>query len=240
LKALALAGLLIAGEPAGAQKPITFTAKDGLTVTADLYESSASYPYLVLFHQEGGSRGEYRETASRFMKFGYNCLAVDLRTGHESNFIVNQTALKARELKLATSYMDALPDMQAAIEFAANISRKPVVVVGSSFSASLALVLAISNPQIAAVVAFSPGEYFEKMNQVRDTLVHLRIPVWIGGSKDELPYLKELSSKINPQYLTLFTPNAGGKHGSACLWSENPSKDEYWFSLLLFFNQIKE
>ncbi|MCX7987571.1 MAG: dienelactone hydrolase family protein [Bacteroidales bacterium] len=224
-----------------AQKTVTFPAKDGLVVTADLYEIDPSYSYVVLFHQAGSSRGEFREIAPRFTKLGYNCLAVDLRSGNEINFVVNQTALRAREQKLATSYFDAIFDMQAAIEYAANISRKPVVVLGSSFSASLALILATKNPQISAVIAFSPGEYFEPRLSVSDTLAYLNVPVWIGGTKDELPYLKNLTSKLKPQYLSLFTPiKHVGKHGAVALWADNPSKDEYWFSLLLFFNQIKE
>jgi pimeloyl-ACP methyl ester carboxylesterase len=234
--------VVVAGTiPLLAQKAVTFTAKDGLLVTADLYESDASYPYLLLFHQAGSSRGEFREIAPRLTKLGYNCLAVDLRAGNENNFVVNQTSLRAKEQKMPITYLDAVPDMQAAIEYAANISRKPVVVLGSSYSASLALVLATKNPQVAAVVAFSPGEYFGSRLMVRDTLSYLRIPVWIGGTSDELPYLKTLSSKIDPQYLTLFAPVQGkGIHGASALGPNNPSKDEYWFSLLLFFNQIKE
>lgn len=223
------------------QKTITFPAKDGLTVTADLYEAGATLPYLLLFHKAGSSRGEFREIAPRLMNLGYNCLAVDLRAGNEINYVVNQTALRAKEQKLPTTYLDAVPDMQAAIEYAANISRKPIVVLGSSYSASLALVLATKNPQISAVIAFSPGEYFEPALKVRDTLTYLTIPLWIGGTRDELPYLKELTGKIDPRYVTLFTPvHDAGKHGALALWPDNPSKDEYWFSLLLFFNQIKE
>jgi len=234
-------GFVVGIMPVRAQKTITFSAKDGLLVTADLYEGNASYPYLLLFHQAGSSRGEFREIAPRLMKLGYNCLAVDLRAGNEIGFVVNQTALRAKEQKLSITYLDAVPDMQAAIEYAANVSRKPVVVLGSSYSASLALVLATKNPQIAAVVAFSPGEYFESRFVVRDTLAYLRIPLWIGGASDELSYLKVLTSKIDPQYLTLFTPvHDKGRHGAAALWPNNPSKDEYWFSLLLFFNQIKD
>lgn len=227
--------------PVQAQKTITFLAKDGLLVTADLYESDPSNPYLLLFHKAGSSRGEYREIAPRLLKVGYNCLAVDLRAGDEINFVVNQTALRAREQKLSTNYLDAVPDMQAAIEYATRVSRKPVVIMGSSYSASLALALATKNPQVAAVIALSPGEYFDANFSVRDTLTYLTIPLWIGGTKDELPYLKILTSKVDARYLTLFSPMQGnGKHGSLALWADNPTKDEYWFSLLLFFNQIKE
>ncbi len=223
------------------QRTITFPSKDGTNITADIYETSSELPYILLFHQAGSSRGEYKYTAKRFTKFGYNCMSVDLRTGQESNYVTNETARMAREKKLSTSYLDAIPDMQATIEYATKISRKKVVIVGSSFSASLALLLSTKNPQIAAIIAFSPGEYFEPSGMVRDSIKNLNIPIWIGGTRDELPYLKELVSKVDPSYVTLFIPqNDKGKYGSMALWDNNPSKDEYWLSLLLFFNQIKE
>jgi len=102
--------VVVAGTmPLLAQKAVTFTAKDGLLVTADLYESDASYPYLLLFHQAGSSRGEFREIAPRLTKLGYNCLAVDLRAGNENNFVVNQTSLRAKEQKMHTTYLELYP-----------------------------------------------------------------------------------------------------------------------------------
>jgi dienelactone hydrolase len=224
-----------------AQKTITFPSKDGLMVTADLYESGQNNPYILLFHQARYSRGEYKETAERFLKLGYNCLAVDLRSGNEVNFVKNKTAEAAKAKGLPTNYFDARPDMQAAIEYAAYKSRKEVVVLGSSYSASLALLLAKENPQIKALVVFSPGEYFDKPNLIRDTIAGLDIPVFAASSADEYPYLKELFTKVNPVNVTFFKPSKSkGVHGSSALWKQNPGSDEYWLSLLLFFDQIKE
>ena len=83
-----------------AQQMVTFFSSDGLTVTADLYLKDKSYPFIILFHQANFSRGEYQETAPKLMKLGYNCLAVDLRSGKEVNFIKNETAAKAHEKNL--------------------------------------------------------------------------------------------------------------------------------------------
>ena len=79
----------------GAQEKVSFVAEDGLEITADLYEINPSKPYILLFHQAGSSRGEYLQIANKILKFGYNCLAVDLRSGGEVNFIQNHTALLA-------------------------------------------------------------------------------------------------------------------------------------------------
>jgi dienelactone hydrolase len=224
-----------------AQKTITFPSKDGLTVTADLYEANPGYPYLLLFHQARYSRGEYKETAERFVKLGYNCLAVDLRSGDEVNFVKNKTAEAAKAKGLPTEYLDTRPDMQAAIEYAAHKSRKEIVVLGSSYSASMALLLAKENPQIRALIVFSPGEYFNKPTFLRDTIARLDIPIFAASSADEYPYLKELFAKVNPVNVTFFKPSKSkGVHGSSALWKKNPGSEEYWLSLLLFFDQIKE
>lgn len=223
------------------QQLINFPGKDGLVISADLYEISPQAPYVIMFHQAGSSRGEYREIAPKIVKLGYNCLAVDIRSGKEFNYVPNKTAALAQELKLPNHYIASLSDMQSAIEWASHRSRKPIIIMGSSFSASLALLLAKINPQVLAVIAFSPGEYFEKSNFVRDTIKNLKVPVFIGCTKDEYPFVKNLVSEIPPQFLTLFYPSKGkGIHGAKALFKENSTNEEYWLALLLFFNQIKD
>lgn len=224
-----------------AQKTITFPSQDGLILTADLYESKTDDPYMLLFHQAGYSRGEYRETAEKFVKFGYNCLAVDLRSGGEVNFIHNKTAEVAYEKGLPTDYIDARQDMQAAVEFCYKLSNKPVIVVGSSYSASLSLILAKENSHIKAVIVFSPGEYFENKNMIRETIQGLSKPVFAASSLSEYTYMKDLFSKIDQTALTLFKPSKGeGIHGSKALWQNNESNNEYWLALMLFFSHLKE
>jgi dienelactone hydrolase len=223
------------------QKTITFQSLDGLPVTADLYESKKTDPWLVLFHQADFSRGEYKETAEKFVKLGYNCLAVDLRSGNEIKYIKNKTAEAAREKGLPTEYTDAKQDMEAAIDYAFKQSQKPVVILGSSYSASLSLVLAKTKPNVNAVIAFSPGEYFDKANFIRDSIQGLAKPVFGASSVDEYSYMVELFSKVNQGNLTLFRPSKGnGVHGSRALWLDNSNNNEYWLALLLFFDQIKE
>jgi pimeloyl-ACP methyl ester carboxylesterase len=235
---LVLLNLIIMG--AIAQKTITFPSLDGLTITADFYESKKTDPYIVLFHQARFSRGEYKETADKLLKLGYNCLAVDLRSGGEVNFVKNETAGAAQLKGLPTEYLDAKQDMQAAIDFAYKQSKKPVVIFGSSYSASLSLLLAKENNNINAVIVFSPGEYFNKENMIRDTIQGLSKPIFASSSSTEFPYMKELLSKVDQNNLTLFSPSKGkGDHGSKVLWGSNPDNSEYWLSLMMFFNQIK-
>lgn len=224
-----------------AQKTITFPSIDKLTITADLYESKSADPYIVLFHQANSSRGEYKETAERFVKLGYNCLAVDLRSGDEINYVKNMTAEAAIEKNLVVGYMEAMQDMEAAILYAIRQSNQTVVVLGSSYSASLSLILAKKISQIKAVIAFSPGEYFNKPNMIRDTITGLNIPIFAASSENEFPYMKELFSKVNQDNLTLFKPTKGkGVHGSKSLWENNPTNNEYWLALMTFFGKLKD
>lgn len=193
---------------------------------------------MVLFHQAGYSKGEYKETAPRLMNLGYNCLAVDLRSGDQVNFIQNETAKEAKKRSLSTGYLDARKDIDAAIDYAYQKSKKPVVVVGSSYSASLALMAAKGNEKVKAVVAFSPGEYFGNELKVQSQLKNFDKPVLIACSQREYPYVVELAKYIPESLKTIFKPQEGqGEHGSKALWSNSPSSKEYWLSILMFFNK---
>ena len=156
-----------------AQEKVSFIAEDGLQVTADLYQVNPERPYVILLHQAGYSRGEYKNTAHKIVKFGYNCLAVDLRSGGEVNYIQNQTALVAVHKGYPTDYLSSLKDIEASIKWVKERSDKPVVLFGSSFSASLSLLMAKDNPDIDAVIAFSPGEFFEPEINIKTEIKNL-------------------------------------------------------------------
>lgn len=223
------------------QEQITFPSLDSLPVSAQLYVNDNTKQYMVLFHQAGYSKGEYKETAPRLMNLGYNCLAVDLRAGGPVNFIQNETANTAQQRKLPTTYMDAKQDMEAAINYAFEKSKMPVVVVGSSYSASLALLVSKNNPKVKAVVAFSPGEYFGKSVSVESQLKGFDKNVFIACTQREYPYVVTLASNIPTSLKTIFKPqDAQGEHGSKCLWASSPASKEYWLGLLMFFNKIND
>jgi len=234
--------LIISGTffPGSAQKKITFPAVDSLRVTADFYQGDSASPFILLFHEEGSSRGEFREIAPRLVKMGYNCLAVDLRTGRENNYVSNETARRAAALSSPPRAYDCLKDIQGAVRYASGISAQPVVLLGGSFSASLCLLDAAKDSLVSAVAAFSPGEFFRPFITVRDSLLSITVPVFITGSKQEYPYLAELSSKIPPPYITIFVPaRHEGKHGTSSLLSSDPASGDYWLSLLMFFRNLR-
>ncbi len=221
------------------QQTITFPSKDGLSITADLYLADLNKPYILLLHQAGYSRGEYREIAPRLTKLGYNSLAIDQRSGYEVNFIKNETARIAKEKSLPTDYLDALQDIEAALDFIKSKTDKPIVIWGSSYSASLALVVASKSLRVKAAVAFSPGEYFDEDDFVKSKISKISVPILVLSAKEECEMVKDVCENIKPNLKTFHCPSDEGKHGSKALWKNNPSNKDYWMSITMFFSKLK-
>lgn len=214
-------------------------------VTADLYlahEKSATF--IVLFHQARWSRGEYREIASKLNSLGYNCLAVDQRSGGEVNGVVNETARDARKKMKPTSYIDAIPDMLSAITYSRkNLAEGKLFIWGSSYSSSLVLKIAGDEPDIAdAVLAFSPGEYFGGMGKPRDFIssstATIMIPVFITSAKSEEVGWRKIFDAIPSGKKKFYLPPARGKHGSSALWDTTPDSPGYWDAVTEFLSGI--
>lgn len=223
------------------QQKITFSAKDGLKVTADLYLKDTSFPFIILFHQANFSRGEYLETAPKLNKLGFNCLAVDLRSGNEVNYIPNETAQAARDKNFPSTYLDAQMDMQAAIDYVKKFyPGHKIILLGSSYSASLCLKLGNEDRSIYAVIAFSPGEYFQNELHIKDKVTGWNKPLFVASTKEEYPYIKDMLSSIPGSLITWFEPSkSNGVHGSRALWQQSEESDDCWMTLLLFMKKMK-
>ncbi|MFO7868874.1 MAG: dienelactone hydrolase family protein [Bacteroidales bacterium] len=235
--------LVCAQDSLFSQKLVTFRASDGLTVTADLYETDIeSQRYLLLFHQAEYSRGEFKQIATRLIKLGFNCLAVDLRYGNEVNFINNETAMRARQGSYDVSMLDAKRDMVAAIQYVHTLQDSArIFLLGSSYSASLALVLAQEREDVEAVIAFSPGEFFGAQLNVENTLRGLDKPIFVGCPRSEYFYVSQLLSGVTSSNKVVFRPQSSdGLHGAKTLWWESATRDEFWLSLLFFLKDFKE
>jgi pimeloyl-ACP methyl ester carboxylesterase len=233
LKFIRVALMLIA-VPACAQVKVRFASMDGLLITADLYKVDDKSPYIVLCHLAGHSRGEYTETAKRLNTYGYNCLAIDMRSGDEIFGIVNETAAAAREEHKPTGYLDAEVDIRSAVDYAYSLSEKPVILFGSSFSASLVLMIAADDSRVSKVIAFSPGEYFDGRPSVKETIRELAKPVFVSSSKDEADEVTALVSEIRSRKVHQFVPSTAGAHGSIALWAVTTGHQAYWDALVTF------
>ena len=223
-----------------AQLTVTFPSRDSLLLTADWYPVENDLPVILLCHQNRFSRGEYAETAVKLNKFGFNCLALDQRVGDEINGVRNETAERARKRGLPPSYADAEQDILAAIDFLYDKYHRKIILMGSSYSASLVLKIAASNPKVLAVIAFSPGEYFTDKQFVAKNISGLTKPVFVTSTREEAPKVTQLMRDVNARLQVQFIPKSKGVHGSRVLWNENPDRNEFWVTLMSFLNRLKK
>ncbi len=227
-------------------KTITFASKDGLPITADLYMAHPkSAPLIILFHQARWSRGEYVEIAPKLNLMGFNCMAVDLRSGGEVNGIRNQTFEAAEKALKSTNYVDAYQDIEAAVDYARKyLAEGKLIIWGSSYSSALVLRYAGENPdKIDAVLSFSPGEYFRNQGKsatwISEAAAHINKPVFITSAKGEKKAWWKIYEAIPGENKTWYLPETAGNHGSRALWSKFPDSRMYWQAVEKFLNSIK-
>lgn len=219
---------------------LTYYSSDSLLITADDFFTSDTLPYILLFHDQGSSRGEFGEIATRFQKMNYNCLAVDLRNGGNSNFIGNETTRRCREQNFGRDLRSVEEDISASINYAFEKSGKKVILIGAGANGTLALKTAKENDSVKAVVALSPGEFFQSNFNLKDTISGIAKPILITSTKLEFPYLKEMVSNVDDKYKTVFTPDEHpGARGTEALMPENLSSGDYWLAILLFFKDLQ-
>jgi len=227
-----------------AQETITFQAEDQLKVTADLYMTNADdAPFIILFHQAGWSRGEYLEIAPKLNDLGFNCMAVDQRSGGGINDTENLTNKEAKKTSKETRYIDALPDMQAALNYVKeNYSNSKIILWGSSYSSALVIKLASQNLEIVdGVLAFSPGEYFSRMGEsetfIQEAAQKIVVPIFITSAKNEENQWKAIFEAISSENKTSFLPETVGNHGSRALWEKFDDNEQYWNAVKDFLNE---
>jgi len=225
-------------EKSNLKKTITFPSQDGLTITADIYKVDNNPITILLCHQAGFSRGEYKNTALELNKLGYSVMAIDQRSGEISNNVVNETAKRAKDKNLPSEYIDARPDIASAIDYVYNTNgNTAILLVGSSYSATLSLLIGDENKKVKAIAAFSPGEYFKDID-VKESIKNLKKPTFVTASLSETEALKLLVSKMDNNNLTHYKPTETGIHGSRALWKSTKGTKGYWTAFKAFLSTI--
>ena len=219
---------------------ITIPSKDNLPIKADIYKvENSEKPTILLFHQAGYSRGEYIEIAPKLNKLGYSCIAIDQRSGKKVNDIANETNMAAKKANKKTEYVDAIPDLQATIEYALNeFGSEEVVLWGSSYSSSLIFIMGNEyKDNVVAMLAFAPGEYFSyDGKKIKDFASTIDKPVFITSAKNEYNNWKTIYDAIPSASKSKFLPSSKGYHGSKALWEKNEGYEEYWENVINFLN----
>jgi dienelactone hydrolase len=235
--ALALSPAVLAAKP----KPVQFRAADGVTVYGAYYTNGDPYrPLILLFHQAGSNRGEYATIAPRLVDAGFNCLAIDQRSGGDMWGRKNQTV---EHLGHSASYLEAESDLEAALNWARTVEKKGKVILwGSSYSASLVFLVAERHPdEVAGVLAFSPGEYFQKKNLIRQAAARMHAPVYVtcGAAAQEAANARPIFEAVASKDKVFFQPPVG-VHGSKTLRNDSDPKGaaRNWQEVLSFLKQF--
>lgn len=214
---------------------------DGININANIYELSKDAPVILLCHQARFNKFEYAGIAERLNDLGFNCIAIDQRSGGPLGNKQNWTNVRARDQGKEVEYLDAEKDIEAVIKYASKRYKKKIIVWGSSYSSTLALYAALENKNVSAVISFSPGDYFTPVRpSLTENLVNLQKPMFVTSSLSEAPALTEM---IECMVLTddqvQFIPENEGYHGSKALWKGQPDSEEYWKAIEAFLEKLK-
>ncbi len=223
-----------AGQPE--TQAVTFRTADRVTVHAWYHKVAPSRATILLFHQAGSSHQEYDAIAPRLNALGYSTLAVDQRAGGPM-FGPNLTR---RGLGYEGTYESALPDLLAAIAWAHRNASTRIVLWGSSYSASLAFAAAAQTRGIAALLAFSPGEYFDDDQYVRRAAAHLTIPLFVdsAANQGEIRAAATIAAASPSHRKTVYVPQHGVHGSSTLLDSRNPAgARENWAAVERFLRE---
>jgi len=223
---------------------IGFPSKDGIQISADLYapHQEPTTPFIILFHQAGWSRGEYMEIAPKLNAMGFNCLAVDLRSGDKINETENETHKRAKMMDMPTKYINSYQDIESAVAYVRNnLAKGKIIIWGSSYSAALVIKYAGDYHDVDGIISFSPGEYFsgqgESATYVTDAAKSIQAPVFITSAKNEVKNWKAIFDAIPSVKKEFFTPETSGNHGSRALWSKFDDSDAYWTAVDAFLKK---
>jgi dienelactone hydrolase len=197
---------------------IMLKTAQGKNVAATYKMASNARALILLFHQAGSDRREYDGIAPRLLQAGYSVLIVD--QGGDG---------------LLDKMISGKPDMQAALDWA-QTENLPVIIWGSSYSASLTYVLAAEQPsKIKAAMVFSGGDYLG-CNVVLPAASRVNIPLFATSSVGETAEMKAIFDLVPSANKQFFAPPPGAVHGSGTLTqtTNNASAEATWVAVLAF------
>lgn len=200
-------------------------------------EGGKDAPIVLMFHQAGSNRGEYESISKRMVTEGYNCIAIDQRSGGTMWGRDNATA---KQYSGNQSYENAYQDMLATFQWAKKEGYAKILLWGSSYSASLVLRLGAEQKGIAEIICASPGEYFSDKGIVKGWAAKQTATPFFICPKSESNDLSAIFDVI-PIEEKSFLEQDPGIHGSrAFIASTNPKSEEAWKALLDFLGTLPE
>jgi alpha-beta hydrolase superfamily lysophospholipase len=207
---------------------LTLKAADGGKVYARLYKADKARAVILAFHQAGSNKAEYATIAPQLQKDGYTVLAIDQRSGGKLFGKDNETVKKRGK---SGQYLEAMPDLEAALEWGGK-QGLPVIVWGSSYSSAMVFLLCAKHPNsIAAALAFSPGEYLGTETMVQQAAAKVTQPLFVtsGKQENEVAAAKLIFDASPAKNKIHFVPKAGVHGSSTLILEKNPAgQQENW------------
>jgi dienelactone hydrolase len=223
---------------------IWLRASDGVAVRGAIYRAEKPRATILLFHQAGSGKDEYATIAPRLAAAGYSALAIDQRSGgslYGKNETVALTAQPGTDAAESADYLGAKPDLQAAIDWARR-QNLPIILWGSSYSSSLVFPVAVENAgKVRAVLAFSPGEYFDDKMLVEHAAAHLTVPAFItsASTPDEIAAARAIAAAVPGGRAEQYVPRTGIHGSSTLIAAKDPGGAEAnWQAVLAFLKKV--
>jgi dienelactone hydrolase len=215
---------------ADANRIVHLHTTDDVAITGTYYPvSQAPAPVVLLIHSVARTRATWNDFARLLQQNGIAALAIDLRGHGDSTRKLTANGPVTLDFHNFTGndYQDMLLDVEAAIDWLLaqpEIDHGRIALAGESVGANLALRYAAINPDLAAVVVFSPGINYRSVrtDDVIAQIGHmpLRIlvshndPVAFESCKRMVEIQKEAGISTPTNEMTVCT---GNLHGSDML-----------------------
>lgn len=186
--------------------------------------TNGSKRILLLFHQARSNRFEYAPLVQGWHKLGFDTLAIDQRSGGK---MWGQTNKTVETLGQSRRYIEALEDLQAALDWAVKKKYETIICVGSSYSAALVFLLAEKNSKVIdGLACFSPGEYLGKKDLVKKAAKNLKLPLFItaASNNQEQANIRLVLSEMKSTKKVSWYRATYGVHGASTLRDDKNSK----------------
>jgi len=203
-----------------------------------LVDEDPMRPLVVLLHEARSSLGEYRPIVPRLRELGYNGLSVDLSSGEICGEVKNLTARRVKQGGGKSDYLDTQPDILDALLWAReNRAHGKLVLWGSGYSASLAVVMAAEHPDlIDGVVAVSAGEYFTAVGKsdtwVCENAARVTCPALFLSPRSDEGEWKAIFEALGTDARASVLYE--GPRGSRALWPDSPGSRDGWTAVETF------
>jgi len=220
-------------------KSVWLRAADNLDISGIYYAAADPKAIILLFHQAGSSKDEYATIAPKLVAAGYSALAIDQRAGG-AMYGTNETIAHMPD-GWKHSMEDAQADLEGAVRWAGQYG-KPIILWGSSYSASLVIPVADMHPdRVKAVLSFSPGEYFADPHRIGAAAARIGVPIFItsAATPDEEAKAAAIAGRVPDHLATLYVPRAGVHGSSTLIEAKDPDGAQAnWAAVMAFLGKL--